>query len=239
MCRTMESNNFDLHHKSILIVDDEADLREIVAGELEFMGSKVYQAENIQHALDLLSKNSIDLIISDIRMPGGSGIELLEIVKNKYGADFPFILITGFADITPMEAYGKGAEALISKPFQLDELFKIIMKNAKHKDERWSSEGIKTKKVIRPVNEKIIIGRGGASFFVDVSERIDPGEAVSFELELEGKRLSGTGICRWIKALRPGSAILGLEFFSLEDESWKEISSLKRSNAFIPTAAEL
>lgn len=234
----MESENIDLHHKNILIVDDETDLREILAGELEFLGAKVFQAENIQHAQDILALNAIDLIISDIRMPGGSGVELLEKVKDKYGPDFPVILITGFADITPMDAYGKGAEALISKPFQLDDLFKIIAKHASQKSERWN-EILNTHKKVQPLDEKVAIGRGGASFYIQLRERIDLGEGVSFDFEIDGKHLSGTGICRWIKSNGPAHAILGIEFSSLNEESLKELSLMKRSSAYIPTVAEL
>jgi CheY-like chemotaxis protein len=234
----MDSENIDLRQKTILIVDDESDLREIVAGELEFLGAIVFQAENIQHAQDLLSKNLIDLVISDIRMPGGSGIELLEFVKKKFGANLPVILITGFADITPMDAYGKGAEALVSKPFQLDDFFKIVARHALRDNERLD-EVIEAHKIVRSLDDKAIIGRGGVTFFVNMSERIDPGEGVRFDLHLYGHHLQGTGICRWIKSLGPGVAVIGLEFSSLDSDSWKNLPKLKRSDAYIPTATEL
>jgi CheY-like chemotaxis protein len=233
----MESESIDLHNKNILIVDDETDLREIMAEELEFMGARVTQAENILNAQDLLQKHPVDLIISDIRMPGGSGVELLEIVKNKFGPDLPVILITGFADITPMDAYGKGAVGLISKPFHLDDLFKMVVKHLFMKTRPWH-EVIDTTKKVQPLGDKIVVGRGGASFYVKLRERIDLGEGLRFDFQIEGKHLSGTGICRWIKAQGPESAILGLEFSSLDDDVLKQLPLLRRSDSYIPTATE-
>ncbi len=233
----MENHIIDLHHKTLLIVDDEKDLREILAGELEFMGAKVFQAENIQHAQDILSHHPVDLMISDIRMPGGSGVELMDIVKKKYGVDFPVILITGFADISPMDAFGRGAEALINKPFQLDQLFKIISKHAS-RPKLWN-DVIETNKVVIPLDDKIVIGRGGVSFFINTRDRIDPGEGVRFDFHLEGKHIKGTGICRWVKSAGQDNSVLGLEFSSLAEESSEDLPRLKRSDAYIPASSEL
>lgn len=234
----MDTDSIDLHQKNILIVDDETDLREIVAGELEFMGAKVFQAENIQHALDLLSLNPIDLMISDIRMPGGSGIELLDLVKKKNGPDFPVILITGFADISAMDAYGKGAEALLNKPFQLDELFKIVAKHIFRKHE-WLHSSTEAKKTVQPLDHRFVIGRGGLSLLAEMKERVDPGETVRFDFEIDGNHISGTGVCRWIKSVAPGTAVLGLEFSSFDEETCKKLPGFKRSSAYIPTSSEL
>jgi CheY-like chemotaxis protein len=67
--------------KMILLVEDEADLREPISEELMYFGAKVLQAANGQEALRLLEANPIDAIVSDVRMPGGDGVELLKNVN--------------------------------------------------------------------------------------------------------------------------------------------------------------
>ena len=118
--------------KNILIVDDEIDLREIIASEFEYLGAKVYLANCVHVAKNILSKEKIDLVISDIRMPGETGIDLLEFVKNQKMLKTSVILISGFADISNDEAFSKGVDGYISKPFQLDEIIETALKCIKH-----------------------------------------------------------------------------------------------------------
>jgi DNA-binding NtrC family response regulator len=114
-----------LQNKTLLIVDDEPDLRGILSSELEYLGAKVYQAENVTAAKLIIDQHNIDLVISDIRMPGETGIDLLSYIKSKSNDGPPVILITGFADITNQSAMEKGAAALLSKPFLLEDLFQM------------------------------------------------------------------------------------------------------------------
>ena len=114
-----------LQNKTLLIVDDEPDLRGILSSELEYLGAKVYQAENVTAAKLIIDQHHIDLVISDIRMPGETGIDLLSYIKSKSNDGPPVILITGFADITNQSAMEKGAAALLSKPFLLEDLFQM------------------------------------------------------------------------------------------------------------------
>lgn len=116
----------DLTGKRFLVVDDEIDLREIVASELEFMGASVTQADNIFAAQKILAEQQIDLVISDIRMPGGTGVDLLKAIRSQYGSHPPVILITGFADVSAEEAFHLGAAFLMNKPFRLDDLIRKI-----------------------------------------------------------------------------------------------------------------
>ena len=142
-------DQFELSHKKILIVDDEVDLREIVASELEFAGATIFQAENVSHAQEILNHQKVDLIVSDIRMPGGTGIDLLKFIKSKDVESPPIILITGFADITLEDAYHLGAEALISKPFKLEELIKLCSCLIKEASIRFSENSCLPKVVLQ------------------------------------------------------------------------------------------
>ncbi len=108
-----------------MIVYYDHDLRGILSSELEYLGAKVYQAENVKVAKLIIDQHHIDLVISDIRMPGETGIDLLSYIKSKSNDGPPVILITGFADITNQSAMEKGAAALLSKPFLLEDLFQM------------------------------------------------------------------------------------------------------------------
>lgn len=110
----------------ILIVDDDASIRNMLAIVLKKAGYEVVSAENGYIALDKLKKESIDLVISDIKMPGIQGIELLKRIKS-INPEIPVIMITAYASANDaVEAMKLGAEDYITKPFNIDELKLII-----------------------------------------------------------------------------------------------------------------
>ena len=116
----------------ILLVDDDDSLRDMLSIVLKKEGYDVVSLENAMLALKLLKKKSFDLIISDIKMPGISGIKLLERMKS-INNEIPVIMITAYASTNDaVEAMKLGAENYITKPFNLDEL-KIIINKALHK----------------------------------------------------------------------------------------------------------
>ncbi len=111
---------------TILIVDDELSMREFLKIFLEKEGYAVKTAEDGKSALDIISQEEIDLIVSDIKMEEMGGLELLSSVKEFQGS-IPFILITAFA--SPEDAVSAmkyGAFDYITKPFQIEELLSVI-----------------------------------------------------------------------------------------------------------------
>jgi CheY-like chemotaxis protein len=121
-----------LKGKRILIADDEKDLREILADELRYCGCEVSEAENGKAAYATLEKQPFDLIISDIRMPGGDGIELLKAVRARDPKLPPLVLISGYSDITEKEALALGARRVFVKPFNLNELVTEVVAAIAH-----------------------------------------------------------------------------------------------------------
>ena len=224
-----------LKGKTLLVVDDEVDLRDIVSSELEFMGARVFQAENVLAAQQVLQKEKIDLIVSDIRMPGGTGIDLLDHVKAKDVNVPPVILITGFADITTEDAFNKGAEALLNKPFKLDDLIKMVTRYTSPFTERFYEERHPAPKTIKPIGE-LKIGRGGFSALIETTKKIDIGEHVNFEFEFQNKKFSGEAVCRWFKLTDQGSnkATVGLEFMHLNDNSLENFKGYGMDSKLIP-----
>lgn len=106
----------------ILVVDDEAAITEMISQALTRNGYTCVTAQNAGEALSILeNRNPIDVVITDIRMPGMSGVELLEIVKQKYDADV--MVMTGFTEEYDYESVvAAGAADFIQKPISFREL---------------------------------------------------------------------------------------------------------------------
>jgi DNA-binding NtrC family response regulator len=113
-------------------VDDDLNLRKMLAFVLSKEGYQVEEAVNGVDALKKLKGRNFDLVISDIRMPDLNGIELLKKIKS-HDQELPVIMITAYATTNDaIEAMKLGAEDYIMKPFNLDEL-KIIIDKSLHK----------------------------------------------------------------------------------------------------------
>jgi two-component system response regulator PilR (NtrC family) len=116
----------------ILVVDDERSMRELLAIVLRREGHEVSLAADGRSAVALLERQPIDLLISDIRMPDMSGVDVLRAAK-QIDADVIGIMITAFASTeTAVEALRMGAYDYVSKPFDIDEL-KIVVRHALEK----------------------------------------------------------------------------------------------------------
>lgn len=116
---------------SVLVVDDEKDIRDILKSEFEFHGFLVQEAENGSQGLKVYKSFPTDVIVSDIRMPimdGKKFLEQLMLTKSKLPL---FYFISGYPDLKPEEAQALGASGLFSKPFQLKELVKHVKEKVK------------------------------------------------------------------------------------------------------------
>lgn len=116
------------HLPRILIVEDDRVLREILCEELSLaLNCRILEAEGVRRGREILSSERIDLVITDLRMPDGSGIELLGWLRETFsGAAPPAIVMTGFARDDVHEMENQGAAAVIMKPFQWDRMIHVI-----------------------------------------------------------------------------------------------------------------
>ena len=117
--------------KRVLVIDDSSTMRKIVSRSLRQAGldfDEILEAGDGQEALDLLAKENVDLILSDINMPNMDGIEFLRQKKEIDGIkNIPVVMITteGGADIIG-EAKELGAAGNIKKPFTPDKINEVI-----------------------------------------------------------------------------------------------------------------
>ncbi|HKR87095.1 MAG TPA: sigma-54 dependent transcriptional regulator [Phenylobacterium sp.] len=112
----------------VLVVDDEADIRELVAGILSDEGYSVRTAASSEEALGAVRARKPALLILDIWMAGGGmdGLELLDMVKS-LDADLPVIMISGHGNIeTAVSAIKRGAYEFLEKPFKSDRLLLVV-----------------------------------------------------------------------------------------------------------------
>ncbi len=110
----------------VLVVDDDAGVRFTLRGLLEDEGHQVVEAVSGADALEHLAKDSVELIISDVRMPGMSGLELLGKVRALEGA-VPMVLVTAHGnERLAVEAIKQGAYDYFRKPFELEEVLAVV-----------------------------------------------------------------------------------------------------------------
>ena len=112
--------------KHLLLVDDEDALREVVAERLSERGFEVEQAASGEQALEKLAEFAFDILLTDLRLPGIGGREVLHAALERY-PDIIGIIITGYGTVKDaVDAIKQGAADFIAKPFEFDELLHVI-----------------------------------------------------------------------------------------------------------------
>jgi CheY-like chemotaxis protein len=114
-----------LEGATILVVDDEPDLREIFSAWLQQAGCMVFTAANGAEALEALEARKIDAMISDIRMPIMDGMALVRAIHEKKLA-IPIVLVSGYVNAGPRWMYGLGVEAVMEKPLTRKDLLGVL-----------------------------------------------------------------------------------------------------------------
>ncbi|MGZ3696379.1 MAG: response regulator [Bdellovibrionota bacterium] len=238
---------------TILIVDDEDDLREAIAFDFRRKNFNVLLAASGNEAYKIVASQRVDIVLSDARMPDGSGLELLERIKEK-NVFIPVVMfITAFADISLEEAYDKGADAVFSKPFDRKVLYEAVQRAIQpigarllRKTSRVDVELTVELKFLKsgfsvPAAKIQNIGRGG--MFVALPGQFpDSLEEVEFRLEstMEPKFIiSGTGIVRWIRqaSAEPFPSGCGIEFVGLDGDCLRQVIELinfLKTKCYIP-----
>lgn len=111
---------------TVLLIDDEPLIRLSMTDALKAVGYDVQAAANGQEGLHLLSHAAFDIVITDLRLPGADGLELLQVCKQR-SPHTEVIMITAHGSVeTAVEAMKRGAYDFITKPFSMDELLLIV-----------------------------------------------------------------------------------------------------------------
>jgi two-component system response regulator PilR (NtrC family) len=119
---------------AVLLVDDEPDIIEILEMVLREEEMDVYTSRSAREALDVLRDRRVDVVVSDIRMPDLTGVELLRQAK-QLSPETVFVMMTAFASTeTAIEALQHGAVDYLTKPFKMEELKSIVLQALRRRD---------------------------------------------------------------------------------------------------------
>jgi two-component system NtrC family response regulator len=117
---------WNMAERTVLVVDDEVSQRKVLAGFLRKLGFEVLQADGASVALELARSHTLDLVLTDLRMPGADGLELLGGLR-RINPEVPAVVMTAFGTVkTAVEAMKRGAADYLTKPIDLDELEVLI-----------------------------------------------------------------------------------------------------------------
>jgi len=110
--------------RTIVIVDDEEDILDVLSLSLEGKDWTVLAFQSAKEALAYIERHAVDVVLSDVRMPGMSGVELFRQVRAKQ-PQLPFLLMTGFSAVDQPLLTAVPCQVL-SKPFELAHLHKVL-----------------------------------------------------------------------------------------------------------------
>ncbi len=123
MVSSVEEKNPNIQfNKNILLVDDEMDLLEALKETLELEGYQVTAFSNVDNAILHLKNNPLkfQLVISDMRMPVKNGLDLALTMRTELNLETPFLMISGYADITETDLKMARIKEFLAKPFTID-----------------------------------------------------------------------------------------------------------------------
>jgi CheY-like chemotaxis protein len=205
-----------LEDATVLVVDDEKDLREIFGAWLGRKGCKVLTAANGAEALEILDRQKVDVLVSDIRMPIMGGVALVRAVNERKLAVPSIIFVSGFGDVEPREMYGLGVELLMEKPLSRNDLLRALEESLMDREELWRAPSAK------PIEQALELefpslaeavatcefqlGRGGCCFLAPKVLEEEKTIQLSIQFERSEICVKAQGTVRWYdkKSMRAG-----------------------------------
>jgi len=176
-----------LKKENILLVDDDIHILELIQRHLQSLNYHTYKAISVKEAIEILKDKNIDLLITDLKMPGVDGLELVKYVSEHY-PEIPKLVVTGYPSVDgALEAMKSGVMDYLTKPFTKDELKKAVSKSLELKPQKHIPE--KTDKTEDAVSFGELIGKSEAiNRVTEIIERVKNNKATVF---ITGE--SGTG----------------------------------------------
>jgi CheY-like chemotaxis protein len=208
---------------TVLIVDDAPELREIFALWLNREGYTILTAANGSEALQMLTTQTVDALISDIRMPIMDGIALVRRVFEMKLMLPSILFVSGFGDVSVREMYALGVEAMLAKPLVRKDLLHALSSSLQEREQLWLTP------VEKPAAESVAfsfeslakatahcefnVGRGGICVRSPRAFVADALVELAIEFAEEKMTLRGQGVVRWCS---PQDQRIGVEFVYLD-----------------------
>ncbi|MGL4992746.1 MAG: two-component regulator propeller domain-containing protein [Bacteroidales bacterium] len=211
-----------LSRYSILVVEDQQELREMIVIEMQKLFATVYSAANGVEALKVTKDQMPNIIISDVMMPQMDGLELCKCVKSDMEiSHIPIILLTARADSKSLEmGYKMGADAYLAKPFEFDSLISLLYNTLRNREllrEKFKATGfallpeeVTTSSADEEFLKQLleIIQQEISNVDLDVMLLADKMAMSRSTLYAKMKSITGTGIKDFINELRIKQAML-------------------------------
>ncbi|HTW60117.1 MAG TPA: sigma-54 dependent transcriptional regulator [Terriglobales bacterium] len=158
----------------ILIVEDEAKMRRLLELNLGDDGFTTVSAGDAEAGLKLLRENSVDLVVTDLKLPGMSGLEFLQAVKRQNAA-LPVVVMTAFGTVeTAVEAMKAGASDYVLKPFSLTEMRMVIHKELDVRNLREENRSLREALGKRYAHPNIVARSAKMQEVLGTAERVAP-----------------------------------------------------------------
>lgn len=235
-----------LSKASLLVVDDEPALRHLIRKWLMALGCReVHVAADGEAALQLLGKEAIDLVLTDVSMPVMDGIGLVKCIANTSRYVPSIVFLSGYGAVDRREMHGFGVESFVAKPFEHEELERVLHNSLAERSTLWltqmpvsprQSMSIQVRKFAAQATEDAIcLGRGGFSAVSNAPLSLG---RVSFQCSFDDGRgeIAGQGYVRWNSRT---DHRVGIEFGHLSAccHSWLTKNITESSpRSFIPQA---
>jgi two-component system nitrogen regulation response regulator NtrX len=172
--------------KSVLVVDDEENIRETLKDVLEDEGYSVFLAGNGKRALEIINVHVIDIVLLDLWLPEMGGMEVLQEIREKESG-VPVVIISGHGTIdTAVKATKKGAFDFIEKPLSIDRILSVINHAIKIFDLEQENLTLRQKNLSR-----YTMVRGTSAKFAEIEKRIDSCAMSDTRILITGE--NGTG----------------------------------------------
>ena len=164
--------------RSVLIVDDEPNMLMVLQMTLEEVGFRVHTAERVEDALAVLSDPTLDVILTDLKMPETSGVEFIRVCQQRRD-DLPIIVVTAYGSIrSAIECIQAGATNYLTKPFEPEALQFAVENALRYRDLLRENRELRARLEERDSSTDMQghvalddIGEGGLDEWLDNAER--------------------------------------------------------------------
>jgi DNA-binding NtrC family response regulator len=159
---------------TVLIVEDEAKMRRLLELNLGEDGFTTLSAGDAESGLKLLRENAVDLVVTDLKLPGMNGLEFLQAIKRQNAA-LPVVVMTAFGTVeTAVEAMKAGASDYVLKPFSLSEMRMVIRKELDVRDLREENRSLREALGKRYVHPNVVARSVKMQEVLATVERVAP-----------------------------------------------------------------